>query len=496
VTASPPSPPSPASLSVPRPAAASPEERRWRRLSLWWDGLPGPLEARPALDGDIDVDVAVVGAGFTGLWTAYYLLRSLPSARVALLEKDVAGAGASGRNGGWCSALFAASGPRIARQYGAPAARAMHQAMQQSVDEVGAITVAEGIDCHYAKGGTVVAARNRAQVQRAESEIADARALGIGEEDLRWLGRTEAARALGAEGILGATYTPHCAALDPARLARGLADVVVGLGARLYERTPVADISPGHGISPGQGAAERPRLSALGHSVRADIVVRAVEGWAPTLPGQRRHLLPVYSLMIATEPLPPAFWDATGLARRQTFSDGRHLVIYGQRTADGRLAFGGRGAPYHFASAVRASYDRVPAVHDALRGALAELFPSLRGVAVTHAWGGPLGVPRDWFSSVGLDRGPGMAWAGGYVGDGVSTSNLAGRTLADLVLRRDSDLVHLPWVGHRSPRWEPEPLRWLGVRTALWATKLADHQEERSGNTSILANSLGRLLGH
>ncbi len=433
--------------------------------------------------------MAVIGAGFTGLWTAYYLLRAAPGTRVAVLEKEVAGFGASGRNGGWCSALFPASDARIARHHGADAARAMRRAMNDSVDEVGRTASAEGIDCRFARGGTLVAARNRAQVARATDEIAGSRALGFGEEDLRWLGRSEARQALDVRGLLGATYTPHCAALDPARLVRGLADAVERMGASLYERSPVVAIRPGHG-------SVKPRLRANGATVRADVVVRAVEGWTPALAGQRRTLLPVYSLMVATEPLPGTFWQEAGLARRETFSDGRHLIVYGQRTADGRLAFGGRGAPYHFASTVKPAYDRVPRVHDALRRALVDLFPNLESAAITHTWGGPLGVPRDWFSSVGYDRASGSAWAGGYVGDGVSTSNLAGRTLADLVLGRDSSIARLPWVAHRWPKWEPEPLRWIGVRTALRATNLADRAEERSGHPSPVAKYLGRLFGH
>ena len=199
--------------------------------------------------------------------------------------------------------------------------------------------------------------------------------------------------------------------------------------------------------------------------------------------------------MVATEPLDDAFWDGAGLADRATFSDHRHLIIYGQRTADGRIAFGGRGAPYHFGSAVRPAFDQDPAVHRALRGHPGRAVPGA-GRRVDHPpWGGPLGVPRDWFASVGLDRSTGLAWAGGYVGDGVSTANLAGRTLADLILGHDSDLVRLPWVGHRSPAWEPEPLRWLGVNAGLRAVEAADRTEARRGRPSRLATAVGRFLG-
>ncbi|MHB1777122.1 MAG: NAD(P)/FAD-dependent oxidoreductase [Acidimicrobiales bacterium] len=460
----------------------------YRPLSLWWDTAPAPRRPRPPLPGDLDTDVAIVGAGFTGLWTALSLAAADPSLRVAVVEREIAGFGASGRNGGWCSALFAASPARIEREHGRPAAVAMRRAMEAAVDEVGRTAAVEGIDCHFAKGGTVVAARSPAQVARARAEVAAARGYGVGEDDLRWLEAEEATAVLGATGVLGATYSPHCAALQPAALACGLAEAVVRRGVALHEGTAAAAVEPG---APGR----RPVVRTAHGSVRADVVVRAVEGWTPSLAGERRTLAPLYSLMVATEPLGDDFWASAGLGRRETFADHRHLVIYGQRTADGRLAFGGRGAPYHFASRVRPGFDRSPRVHRAIEATLVELFPALAGARITHRWGGPLGVPRDWFSSVGLDRRTGIAWGGGYVGDGVSTTNLAGRTLADLILDRRTDLVELPWVGHRWPAWEPEPLRWLGVNAGLWAMAAADRGEARTGRPSRLAARMGRLLG-
>jgi glycine/D-amino acid oxidase-like deaminating enzyme len=228
--------------------------------------------------------------------------------------------------------------------------------------------------------------------------------------------------------------------------------------------------------------------------VRAERVIRATEGYTATLEGERRRLIPVYSLIIATEPLPAEVWEQIGLRRRETFSDYRHLIIYGQRTADDRLVFGGRGAPYHFGSRIRPSYDRVPRVFDGLHETLVDLFPVLKGARITHRWGGALGIPRDWTASVGLDRATGLGWAGGYVGDGVTTTNLAGRTLADLVLERDTDLTRLPWVGHRSPSWEPEPLRWLGVNAGLRGMTWADAEEARTGKQSRVARLISPFL--
>jgi glycine/D-amino acid oxidase-like deaminating enzyme len=454
----------------------------YRSLSYWHDTVPDPLEPRPALPGDLEVDVAIVGAGYTGLWTAYYLTAADPHLRVAVLEREIAGFGASGRNGGWCSALFPADAHKLARMAGREAAIAMQRAMRATVDEVGRVVAAEGIDCHWHKGGTVVLARSLAQLRRAEEQVRQARAFGMADEDLRLLSAREARAALAAGGVVGGTFTPHCAAIHPARLVRGLAAAVERRGARIYERTAVTAIAP--------GAAR-----THGGTVRAAHVVRATEGYSAALPGLRRAVAPVFSLMIATEPLEPERWRQIGLADRQTFGDFRNVIIYGQRTADGRLAFGGRGAPYHFGSSVRPEFDREPAVFAGLRRVLAELLPALGTVRVTHAWGGPLAIPRDWCASVGLDRASGLAWAGGYVGDGVGTSNLAGRTLADLILERDSDLLRLPWVGHRSPPWEPEPLRWLGVNAALRMAFWADRVEARTGRPSRAARALDRFLG-
>ncbi|MFL6160473.1 MAG: FAD-dependent oxidoreductase, partial [Marmoricola sp.] len=198
--------------------------------------------------------------------------------------------------------------------------------------------------------------------------------------------------------------------------------------------------------------------------------------------------------MVATEPLDPATWDRLGLADRPTFTDYRHLIIYGQRTADGRIAFGGRGAPYHQGSRIEPGVDLEPRVFGKLRTTLTGLLPQLRDTVFTHAWGGPLGIARDWAASVGLDRGTGQAWAGGYVGDGVGTTNLAGRTLADLITGSRSDLVTLPWVGHRSPEWEPEPLRWLGINGGLQAMRLADAEERLTGRPSLVARAMSPLI--
>ncbi|MDF1480016.1 FAD-dependent oxidoreductase [Leifsonia sp. H3M29-4] len=450
-------------------------ERDYRGLSFWHDTVPDDLSPRPALPSETDADVAIIGGGLTGLWTAWYLLERDPTLRVVVLEKEIAGFGASGRNGGWVSALFPRSTASLAREHGRDAALAMRRAMIETVDEVGRAAASAGLDIDYAKGGTLAFARSPVQLAAARAEVAEA--AGFGVDPLELLGPQSAA------GSLAATFDPNCARIHPAKLVRGLARALERRGVRIFERTEVLDYAP-HSV-----------VTAAG-TVRCDRLVVATEGYGATLPPTRRRVLPLYSLMIATAPLPEHVWQAIGIEHGQTFTDHRHLIVYGQRTADDRLAFGGRGARYHWGSAIRPEYDRVPGVFEHLRRTLTEMFPVIGDVEITHRWGGPLGVPRDWHASVGYDRGTGIAAAGGYVGDGLSTTNLAGRTLGDLLTDTDSELVRLPWVGHRSPSWESEPLRFLGANAGLLAMTVADAEERMTRRPSLAARLMGRLTGH
>lgn len=453
-----------------------------RTLSYWHDSCDDGFVPRPSLAGDVDADVAIVGAGYTGLWTAYYLLRHDPSVRVVVLEREVAGFGASGRNGGWCSALFAGNREEMARARGRDAVVRLQHAMHDTVDEVGRVARDEGIECHYAKGGTLTLATRPAHVARLRAQLAEERAWGFGPDDIDWLTADEASARIGVANV-GALFTPHCAAIHPARLVRGLARVVEERGATIHEGTTALELAPG-------------RARTSGGTVRAEVIVRATEAFTAELPGHGRAVVPVYSLMVATEPLGGDFWTSAGLRERETFTDGRHLLVYGQRTADGRLAFGGRGAPYHFGSRLDPAFDRHDGVFADLHATLQQLFPRLGEARITHRWGGAVAVPRDWQASCGYDRETGVAWAGGYVGDGVGTANLAGRTLADLVLGRATERVDLPWVGHRSPPWEPEPLRWAGINLGALLARSADRAEERGRHARRRGRALGRLLGH
>ncbi|GGK84610.1 FAD-dependent oxidoreductase [Sphaerisporangium melleum] len=461
-------------------------------VSYWYRQIGLPSRRAP-LPGAREYDVAIVGGGYTGLWTAYYLKQAQPDLRVAVLEKEFAGFGASGRNGGWLSAEFAGSRERHAAARGHQAMIDLQRAMFAAVDEVIEVTRAEGIDADVHKGGVLNVATNPAQERRLRAEVDDLRRWGYAEEDMRLLSADERESRLHVEGALSAAYSPHCARVQPAKLAVGLAGAVAGLGVDIFEDTPVTEIRPraGHAGKAGAAAAVTTR-----GTVTAEYVIRATEGFTASIRGQRRQWLPMNSSMIVTEPLGDRVWERIGWQGGELFGDQAHAYCYAQRTADGRIAIGGRGVPYRFGSRTDVRGATQAKTVAALHGILTALFPAAAGARVQHSWCGVLGVPRDWCSTVHLDHATGLGWAGGYVGSGVTTTNLAGRTLRDLVLRRETELTRLPWVGRQVRQWEPEPLRWLGVQAIYALFRTADRRENaQMTRTSAYARLAGLVSG-
>jgi glycine/D-amino acid oxidase-like deaminating enzyme len=438
-------------------------------VSFWQASFPSPRQLRDALVGSVEADVCIVGAGFTGLWTAYYLKQAQPSLHVVVVEKEFAGFGASGRNGGWLSDHIPGFRGRYAAFGGGRASvEAWQRQLQQTVDDVIRVCAEEGIDADVVKGGNLQVATSPAQVERLDAALAEGRSWGLGDDDLIALDSAEVAQRITIAGALGGLYTPHCARVHPAKLVNGLADVVERRGTDIYEQSPVLSIEP-H------------RVHTDGGDVRAQWVVRATEGFTAALPGLRRAWLPMNSSMIVTEPLTEDMWQHIGWDNRETLSDIAHAYVYLQRTADDRIAIGGRGVPYRFGSGIDDHGATNGRTIGLLTDSLHRLFPLTRQVGVAHAWCGVLAVARDWCASVGADRESGLAWAGGYVGNGVAMAALGGQTLAELILGHDSSRTQLPWVGHRSPMWEPEPLRWAGVHGLYALYRTADRLESTGG---------------
>ena len=452
-------------------------------ISHWWDDL-GPAPSRDRLDGDTSADVCIVGAGLTGLWTAYYLLRDDPALRVVILEAEHAGFGASGRNGGWLTGAIAGPRRRYATRGGRSAVLDLQHAMHDGVDEVLAVLADEGVDADAVKAGTLRVATTPAQEARLRAHVEAEHSWGLGPDDLRLLDRDELDERVRVHGARLGTFSPHGARVHPGKLVRGLAHAVERRGATLFEGTPATSISPG-------------TVGTPYGTVHARVVVRATEGFTGRLPGLRRRWLPMNSSMLVTEPLGPVIWDQIGWHHEETLSDFAHAYAYLQRTADGRIAIGGRGVPYAYAGRFAADGTTPASTVRALTDVLHRLFPDAATVPVARSWSGVLAVPRDWCPGVGYDRDVGLAWAGGFVGQGLTAANVAGATLSDLIGGRHTGLTSLPWVGWRSPRWEPEPLRWLGVQGMYAAYRHADRQESRSGRarSSLVARLADRVSG-
>ncbi len=449
-------------------------------VSHWWQQIGAP-EPRPELPGNLTADVAIVGAGYTGLWTAYYLKQAKPELRVVVIEQRHVGYGASGRNGGWLTNAITGGREQYVKSHGRDAAARFQLAMNETVDEVIRVAGVEGIDADIKKGGEFNVAYTPAQ---------EARIRAAAEAEQRWphtdvqlLEAPEATAKINVAGTRAAIWHPHCARIQPAKLASGLADAALRLGVEIYERTRAVEIAP-HKVRTTHG------------TVTADFVVRATEGFTSGLKGLRRLWLPMNSSLIATEPLGAEVWDELHWSEGETLGDFAHVYMYAQRTADDRIAIGGRGVPYRFGSRTDTDGQTPEITVETLSEILHRFFPATRGAAIDHVWSGVLGVPRDWAATVGLDRETGLAWGGGYVGTGVTSTNLAGRTIADLVLERDSDLVTLPWVNHRVRKWEFEPLRWVATKGLYTAYGMADRAELAGRKTtSPIAHAADVITG-
>jgi glycine/D-amino acid oxidase-like deaminating enzyme len=451
-------------------------------VSYWWQARGVPPR-RPSLPGGTDADVCIVGAGYTGLWTAYYLKRADPGLRVIVLEQNFAGFGASGRNGGWVTAGLPGSRSRYAlstsgHPRGRGGVRELEQQLRETVDEVARVCRTEGIDAGLVKGGTLTVATSAAQDARLRRQLEHERSWGDGPRIVQYLNKAELDARLHVTGAVSALYYPDCARVQPADLVAGLAEAVTRAGVPVYEETRVTSISAG-------------RARTAAGDVRAPYIVRCTEGFTAGLPGQHRTLLPMNSSMIVTGPLSDAAWKTIGWDGCETLGDEAHAYIYAQRTADGRIALGGRGIPYRYGSGLDHDGTIAASTVAQLGRILRRMFPVTVEAGLDHAWCGVLGVPRDWCATVMMDPRTGLGWAGGYTGQGVAAANLAGRTLADLVRGVPSPLTTLPWVGHRSPRWEPEPARWAGVRGLYALYRTADRLEavSRSSRTSLLARA-------
>jgi glycine/D-amino acid oxidase-like deaminating enzyme len=412
------------------------------------------------------------------------LLRENPGLRVAIVEKEIVGYGASGRNGGWCSSKFPVTAGMLERRYGREAARGLMLAMNRAVDEIERVCQEEEIDAHFHSGGLLTLARCEAHLAVVRNSHAGYERLGLGDQ-YQLLSAEEVGERIRVTRVRGALHARENASVHPGRLVRGLARAVERRGGVIYEKTEVLGFG---------GGTNAHLLTASGELRARKALVLAGEVYLTRLKKLHRALLPVYSLIALTEPLTAGQWAAIGWQNRESVASAKNTVDYLTRTADGRILFGSRGAPYCFGSRISDEQDRHAETHARIERTVVEWFPALEGIQFTHWWGGPVGMLRDWMPMVAFDAATRIATARGYTGQGVSTTNLTGRVLASLIAGKRAELETLPLTQRSSPNWEVEPLRWLAVRYMQKAFLRIDAAEE-SGRKGPWDGRFAKWLG-
>ena len=438
----------------------------YHNTSLWVSELSNASTTLyPQLQSDINVDVAIIGAGYTGLWCAYYLKQAKPELSIAIFEAQDIGFGASGRNGGWLMGSIEGE-DELLQSLPLEERRRSLQQIYGVIDEVERVCLKEGIGCDLHRGGWLnIAARYPEQLPRLKQSLRHLHQLGHGSEDYNWLNASQVRERLNIQNPYGGIYTPHTARVHPAKLAAGLATTVTNLGVKIYSKTAITRF-------------QSRQLTAGEFTINADTILPCTEGFGQERPSQKRYVLPLQSLIVATEPLSDELWQEIGLNDNETFCDNSRLSTYGQRTGDNRLVFGSRGT-YQFGGKPKARFEDVATTFNAIEQLLRDSLPMLDSADIPHRWGGTLGITRSGAPHALYDIETGIGYAGGYGGEGVGASNLMARTLVDLVLQRNTELSEMPWAYNGSlkqhiKRWEPEPFRWLGYSAILKALELEE----------------------
>jgi glycine/D-amino acid oxidase-like deaminating enzyme len=355
----------------------------------------------------------------------------------------------------------------------------LQQAMLDGITGVVRVAAEYGLDIDAHRGGNLVVATNRAGLARLEARRAADVHHGLATDRVVRLSPAEIAARIDVHGATGGLHYPDVTRINPAKLVTGLAAVLEPRGVVIHEHSRVSAVEPG-------------RVIANGHTVRAPRILIATEGYSGPLLGTRR-IVPVNSSMIATQVLTDDEWAHIGWRGLECLSDAAHTFIYAQRTADGRIAIGGRGNPYRFRSGTGGDGHTAAATVQLLTDRLHTYFPDV-SFRVDHAWSGVLGVSRDWCTSVHFDKATGIGHTVGYAGHGVTTAYAASRSLVDLALDLPTPAATLPWVDHRSRFWEPEPIRWMGIHSMYRLFRVADWWEERREAEATCW--LGRMAGH
>ncbi len=451
-------------------------------ISYWLAASPAPAPRPPLPAGaTANVDVAIVGGGFTGLWTAIALTETDPSLRVVVLEQEVVGFGASGRNGGFCEASLTHGLANGIRHF--PDELEILEAEGiANLRGLIAFTRGNGIDCDLEETGTLSVADRPYQVDEFREWVDEAAEHG---EELEFLDR-DAVRAEVHSPIWEAgLYRPpgRDVILDPAKLVRGLARVAEERGVGIHEGTRVRSVD--------RRAGGIRLVTETNATIDAEHVVVATSAYSGWLRRLATHFVPVYDYALVSEPLTPEQHEAIGWERRQGMSDANNQFHYFRLTADNRILWGGYDAIYHRSNGVGPDFDRRPATFDKLEGHFRRAFPQLGDLAFPYRWGGAIDTTSRFTVTFGQALGGRLTYALGYTGLGVGASRWAAGVVRDFILRPDSDLLRLRFVQSRPMPFPPEPLRSLAVNVVRHELDRADRNEGRRGVLLRTLDALG-----
>lgn len=432
--------------------------------SLWLDTY-GSYTPEPPLQGDITVDVAIIGGGFTGLATAHELKRAEPSLRVAVLEHQTIGYGASGRNGSFGMTVVGLGFGTMAMLRGKQFVQDAHRYMMRAVDALDELIQREQLNCDRIRPGFLRVATASGYIKRIQHDVKLMNDLGF--DDIYWI-EAEAVRArVNSRRYLGAMWEPRLVLIDPAKLVREEKRLALTLGAQIYENTPALQIerTPNFKIQTPNG------------TVTAEKIVFATNAYSRLFPELTSKQTPAFTYMVATEPLTPAQIAPIGWQGREGLEDARNLIHYYRLTPDNRLVMGGGPVGLTYNGGLDADSDTAAweHLHDHIRW----LFPSLKDAKLTHRWGGPFSVTLDLTPALGYVGDKRAVYSLGCVGHGVSMSHLNAQTIRDLLLERKTDLLDCPFVNRRLIPWPPEPLLSTAAHALRTYLRVEDWAYER-----------------
>jgi glycine/D-amino acid oxidase-like deaminating enzyme len=436
----------------------------YEEKSFWLKDY-GLYEPDPSLKGEVKADVAVIGGGFTGLSTAHNLLLDEHSLRVTVLEAEVVGYGASGRNGGFSMTLFGLEPAVTKALFGQERTVEAHRYMEHAVDHVQELVKKYDLQSDYEHPGFLRVATTPGFVKRIQHDMEILVQMGI--TGLEWWEADRVRQEVDSPLFLGAWWEPRCGLLNPAKHVRELKRIAKEAGAVIHERTPVVSIERGQAFT----------LHTPQGKVIADRIIFATNAWSHLFPQLRRRQVPAFTHMVITEPLSEERLSTIGWRNRQGIEDARNFVHYFRLTADNRLAMGGSDVSIAFGADMERDLNEH--VFEDLERDVLRLFPALKDIRFADRWGGPVSVPIDMAPAIGFVGDRRAIYSLGCVGHGVSMAQLNGRTIADLLLEKDTDLTHVWFVGRRTLPWPPEPLRFVASHAIRGYMRIEDAIYER-----------------